>query len=169
MIRLQSILVATDFSDPSDAALAYGRELARAFQATLHVVHVVEDIGGRLSGLPNVPESYVDYGRWRREAVEAAEVRLGNLLSQEDRERLRGITRAVLAHAPVRAILEYADEHHIGLIVAGTHGRGVVGRVLMGSVAERLVRFAACPVLTVRHPEHEFVLPDALQRFTGPV
>ena len=48
------------------------------------------------------------------------------------------------------------------LIIAGTQGRGGVAHLLMGSVAERVVRTAPCPVLTVRHPEHEFVIPDAL-------
>ncbi len=50
----------------------------------------------------------------------------------------------------------------IGCIVMGTHGRGAITRLLMGSVAERVVRSAPCPVLTVRHPQHEFVMPDLL-------
>ncbi len=68
MIALTQVLVATDFSETSDAALLYGRELARAFGATLHVIHVVEDISGRIGDLPNVPEAYVDYGRWQQDA-----------------------------------------------------------------------------------------------------
>jgi hypothetical protein len=53
---------------------------------------------------------------------------------------------------------------HIDLIVVGTHGRGAVAHLFVGSVAERVVRTAPCPVLTVRHAEHEFIAPDALQR-----
>jgi nucleotide-binding universal stress UspA family protein len=62
-----------------------------------------------------------------------------------------------------RAILEYARDAHVDAIVVGTHGRGKLAQLFMGSVAEKVVRYAPCPVLTVRHPEHEFVLPDALQ------
>ena len=59
-------------------------------------------------------------------------------------------------------IVEYARNHGVNLIVMGTHGRGAVAHLLLGSVAERVVRLAPCPVLTVRHPEHEFVQPDTL-------
>jgi nucleotide-binding universal stress UspA family protein len=58
--------------------------------------------------------------------------------------------------------VQYARDESIDLIVMGTHGRGPFSHLLMGSVAERVVRAAPCPVLTVRHPEHEFVGPDAL-------
>jgi len=64
--------------------------------------------------------------------------------------------------SPAMAIVDYAREAHSDLIIMGTHGRGAMAQLLMGSVAERVVRTAPCPVLTVRHPEHEFVLPDAL-------
>ena len=64
--------------------------------------------------------------------------------------------------ATAAAVVQYAREFDIDLIIVGTHGRGAVAHLLMGSVAERVVRTAPCPVLTVRHPEHEFVLPDAL-------
>ena len=60
-------------------------------------------------------------------------------------------------------IADYAEESDVDLIVMGTHGRGLLAHVFMGSVAERVVRIAPCPVLTVRNPEHEFVFPDALQ------
>jgi nucleotide-binding universal stress UspA family protein len=56
--------------------------------------------------------------------------------------------------------VKYAKARQIDLIVMGTHGRGTVAQILEGSVAERVVRLAPCPVLTVRHPEHEFVVPD---------
>jgi nucleotide-binding universal stress UspA family protein len=62
----------------------------------------------------------------------------------------------VLGH-PVSEILSYARDRQVDLIVMGTHGRGPLGHVVMGSVAERVVRRAPCPVLTVRPEEHEFV------------
>ena len=63
-------------------------------------------------------------------------------------------------------IVAYAREKDIDLIVVGTHGRGLAAHLLMGSVAERVVRTAPCPVLTVRHPQREFVTPDALVAVT---
>jgi len=66
------------------------------------------------------------------------------------------------AASPAFAIIDYAKENAIDLIVMGTHGRGALAHLLMGSVAERVVRLASCPVLTVRHPEREFVTPDTL-------
>ena len=66
------------------------------------------------------------------------------------------------SNAPALTIVNYAKEMNIDLIVTGTHGRGTMAHLLMGSVAERVVRLAGCPVLVVRRPEHEFVVPDAL-------
>jgi nucleotide-binding universal stress UspA family protein len=68
----------------------------------------------------------------------------------------------ITSNTPSRAIVDYAKEERIDLIVAGTHGRGAVAHALIGSVAERIVRTAPCPVLTVRQPEHEFVVPDRM-------
>ena len=65
------------------------------------------------------------------------------------------------------AIVEYARVEDIDLIVIGTHGRGALAHLVMGSVAERVVRFAPCPVLTVRHPEREFARPDTLAAVAG--
>ena len=65
------------------------------------------------------------------------------------------------------AIVDYAKSANIDLIVIGTHGRGAMAQLLVGSVAERVVRTAQCPVLTVKHPEREFVVPDALAAVTN--
>ena len=65
--------------------------------------------------------------------------------------------------SPAAAIATYAKSADIDLIVLGTHGRSAVEQLLVGSVAERVVRTAPCPVLTVRHPEREFVLPDSAE------
>ena len=61
---------------------------------------------------------------------------------------------------PAEEIVKYAKKHDIGLIVMGTHGRGTMAQLLVGSVAEKVVRTAPCPVLTVRHPEHASHRPD---------
>lgn len=159
MIALKNILVATDFSEPSDAALIYGRALARTFKSTLHVVHVMENVSAIVYGA----ESYAVAMPEIQQGVEdSARKQLDDLLVDNDPNPLP--TRRVLltASSPAAAIVDYAGREQIDLIVTGTHGRGGVAHLLMGSVAERVVRTAPCPVLTVRHPEHEFVIPDAL-------
>ena len=160
MIRLKTVLVATDFGESSEAALTYGRDLARAFDATLHVLHIVQNVytvwgtEAYISVLPDL----------QRDVEDAARVRLEALLSDEDRMALHATAVVRTSSAPAAAIVEYAHDAKIDLIIMGTHGRGAVAHMLMGSVAERVVRTAPCPVLTVRHPEREFVLPDALVR-----
>jgi Universal stress protein UspA and related nucleotide-binding proteins len=149
MIVLKHILVATDFSPASDAALTYGRALAKTFGARLHLLHVAENFFLR----PTLTDPY---------ALKAAVGRrLDERLTAED--RIERSAHAVLETSdhPADTIAEYAKSTHIDLIVMGTHGRTGVSHLLVGSVAERVVRTAPCPVLTVRHPEHEFVLPDA--------
>jgi nucleotide-binding universal stress UspA family protein len=158
MIRFRNVLVATDFSEPSDVALTYGRELTRRFEATLHLLHVAEDVFPLYLGEANttvLPEL-------QDEIEEAARKQLAALLCDEDRSELHANAVIRASRSPAAAIVEYAQEHRIDLIVLGTHGRGAIGHLLMGSVAERVVRTAPCPVLTVHSHEREFVLPDAL-------
>jgi nucleotide-binding universal stress UspA family protein len=149
MILLKHILVATDFSDPSEVALDYGRALARTFGASLHLLHVMENLFLRpVPGDPYVLKA-------------ASQKHLNERLTDEDRTSLRAVAALETSDSPADAIVKYAKAHDIELIVMGTHGRGTVARLFVGSVAERVVRMAPCPVLTVRHPEHDFVVPDA--------
>jgi len=158
MIAINNILVATDFGEAADSALRYGRELAGRFGATLHVLNVVEDAFASAFAVEAysavVPEML-------KEVESAARGRLHELVVDSDGSGPR-TTSAIRTGSPICAIVDYAREHDIDLIVMGTHGRGALAHVVMGSVAERVVRLAPCPVLTVRNPEHEFVRPDAL-------
>jgi len=158
MIALKNILVATDFGEAADAALAYGRELARTFDSALHVLNVADDVYVRLGG-----DAYVAVLPDLQKDLEAeAKKQLDALLVDNDPKPLP-IKKVVLtSSATAAAIVQYATDRNIDLIIVGTHGRGAVAHLLMGSVAERVVRTAPCPVLTVRHPEHDFVVPDAL-------
>jgi nucleotide-binding universal stress UspA family protein len=159
MIILKKVLVATDFGPASDSALRYAQALAHGFGAELHVLHVVENLLTRaIDGYGYAaisPEVQLDVERAGRTQTEA-------LLSDEDRGELRAKTSTVTSNSPATEIIDYARKNGIDLIVMGTHGRGAIAHLFMGSVAERVVRMAPCPVLTVRNPEHEFVLPDAL-------
>jgi len=162
MIALKTIVVATDFGEASQAAFNYGRELARKFGATLHVFHVVDDAASRALALsagvlPDLTTSQVEVEADARRRVET-------LLSDEDKRDLHAVAAVETSNTPASAIVAYGQRVHAELLVVGTHGRGPITHILLGNVAERVVRTAPCPVLTVRHPEHEFVLPDALQQ-----
>ena len=160
MILLKHVLVATDFSDASGVALNYGRELARTFEATLHVIHAVDLLAARI---PMSQGHGYDLDHLQKEIEESARIAIAELVTKEDRTRLDAREAVVAALNPAEAILEYARDKTIDVIVIGTHGRTGLSRLVMGSVAEKIVRNAPCPVLTVRHPEHEFVRPDALE------
>jgi nucleotide-binding universal stress UspA family protein len=160
MMNLKHILVATDFGEASGTALAYGREFARRFGATLHVLHVVDDVAARVDLAGGLPP---DIGQIQADFEERARHDLDALVEEEDRRVLNARVVLLTSAVPERAIVSYASDEHIDLIVMGTHGRGPVAHLFMGSVAERVVRRGPCPVLTVRHPEHEFVHPDALE------
>ena len=162
MILIKNVLVATDFSETSDTALDYGREIARTFSATLHVVHVADSVYVAFGG-----ESYsTALPELQQDVEQAARTQLERVITQEDRTALHAQAVIVTDVAKAPAIIDYAHSHDIDVIVMGTHGRGGVSHLLMGSVAERVVRTATCPVLTVHHPEREFVAPDALVAVT---
>src|SRR5262249_35826429 len=150
MISLQRILVPTDFSEHSRKALLYGAAFAEKFGAELSLLHVFQ----------NLPVFQPD-------AVTMGPVVPGVDLTVSTREALQRHVQEVGVTVPVRLevregsayeeIVQVAKEAEVDLIVMGTHGRGWLAHVLMGSVTEKVVRRAPCPVLTVHHPEHEFV------------
>jgi nucleotide-binding universal stress UspA family protein len=153
MILLDSVLVAFDFSDTSMSALTYGENLAHTFGGRLHVLHVADVIATSTAQFypegPGDPEV---------KATELAMNQLCAFLSSHDGPAATPAVR--LSRSPADAIVKYAREIHADIIVVGTHGRGGMSRLLMGSVAEHVVRNAPCPVLVVRPREHEFVMPD---------
>ena len=163
MTTLHNVLVATDFSEPSDNALLYGRELAARFGATLHVLHVVQNIN--LSAYAAENFASLDPGL-QTQIEDEARRQLDELLIDSDKSGPPTVPAVLTSNTPALAIITYARDHHIDVIVMGTHGRGALAHLVMGSVAERVVRLAPCPVLTVRRPEREFVHPDTLAAVT---
>ena len=146
MIPPRNILVATDFSEPSLAALRCGREFARTYGATLHVMYVADSATERYSGDPFValpPELQADIEN-------AAKNQLDRLVTDADRRELRAIVVLRTATSPAAAIVAYAQASEIDMIVMGTHGRGGLSHLLLGSVADRVVRTAPCPVVVIR-------------------
>jgi len=158
MLAIKNILVPTDFGSAADAALLYGRELASRFGATLHLIHVVDSFP-----IASFPETYgVLTEKLQADLEEAAREAIAARLLDSDGSGPRTARAVITSASPVMSIVDYAKTYGIDLIVMGTHGRGALAQFMMGSVAERVVRVAPCPVLTVRHPEHEFVWPDTL-------
>jgi universal stress protein A len=145
----RTILVATDFSEHADSALAYAAELAARFDGTIHLVHCIT------IPLVSVPELGLAYSSTVMESLTAD--------AQDKLDERAALYRDRVAMAPVR--LEVGDARDIidraaalidaDLIVMGTHGRRGVRRFLLGSVAEAVLRSAPCPVLTIRPQAHE--------------
>ena len=158
MITLKNILVATDFSDCSDAAFLYGRNFARAFDATVHLLHVVSDLSSHVVQAGVV----MDLDELQRDLEDEARKRL-DAIAEAEKGVLRVRPVVLTSSATAHAIVGYARDEAIDLIIVGTHGRTGLTHFVMGSVAQHVVRAAPCPVLTVRHPEREFARPDALQ------
>jgi nucleotide-binding universal stress UspA family protein len=155
MIDLHRILVPTDFSKFSQNALTYAVAFAEKFGAEIVLLHVVQDLAlfipEAVLGTPAVTPPVEQF-------IAAAKTALERTVKELN---LPGITirPAVAEGVPFEEIIRAARDQDVDLIVMGTHGHTGLAHMLMGSVAEKVVRKAPCPVLSVRHPEHEFVHP----------
>jgi nucleotide-binding universal stress UspA family protein len=150
MFKLETIVFATDFSECADHAKQYACEFATQFHAELHVLHVIPDPSINLPdfGMGLAPVLMDNMAELRKQAEQSAIAEL----SRQAGSAVNQCRRVVLATrfgAPFSEILDYAREHSADLIVVGTHGRSGVVHMLLGSVAEKVVRKADCPVLTV--------------------
>lgn len=151
MINLKKILVPMDFSKFSAKALRYAEELAEKFHSELHLLHAFEAVpimSGDSVYFP--PDVAAQEEEALRKTLDELEVHAS--------ESVQVVRKLILGH-PFVEIVKYARDNEIDLIVMGTHGRGAIAHMLLGSVAEKVVRKAPCPVLTVHDDEHEFVMP----------
>jgi nucleotide-binding universal stress UspA family protein len=147
MSAITRVLFPTDFSAHAEHAWSYGLLLAAQFSAEIHVLHV-------LTPPPRLTEAYA--AQIDPEALLAsARTEATAVLERHVREAK---TRGLVCHPAIRAgvdfreIIDYARASNVDLIVMATHGRTGLAHVLLGSVAEKVVRKAPCPVLTVKHP-----------------
>jgi universal stress protein A len=149
MIEFHRILAPTDFSAPARAALIYAAALAEKFASELIVLHVVQDLAIFLPDAVTVTPVALPPAEEMTAAVREGITRFiqnSNLAGRTIREEVREGT-------PHAEIVEFAREAGVDLIVMGTHGRSGLSHMLLGSVTEKVVRTAPCPVLTVR--EHQ--------------
>jgi universal stress protein A len=149
---IKNILVPTDFSAASKSALRYACKVADAFGAAVHVMHVFENPFGRetfLETCPPPPREYVEaLDRQARADLDAQ-------LTMEEQAKYSAVLTMRMG-VPAPEILRYIQEHGaIDLVVMATAGRGGVARLLMGSVADKIVRAAPCPVLTLHRGEQD--------------
>jgi nucleotide-binding universal stress UspA family protein len=149
MLNVRTILLPTDFSRSSRQALPHALFLARQFGAELHLLHAVVWRGEDSDPARAFPDREEILARMS----EIAESEMAALVAPHRGEplRLREVRERGLYAGPV--ILDYAREHDVDLIVIGTHGRRGPQHLILGSIAEEVVRHAHCPVLTVRAHE----------------
>ena len=152
MINLKRILVPTDFSESARHALLYGTSFAREYEGELLLLHVVENLTvGYASDLFPVPMAEVF-----DEISGYAKAELAKL-GAEVKQKGIAVRELVVQGKPSAEIVRVAREETADMIVLGTHGKGMLDKALFGSTAERVIRRAPCPVLTVGLEEHEFV------------
>ena len=146
MKTFNHIVVPTDFSDTARDALRMACAIAKGTPAAISLVHVVPDVWRQ----PWIAEAGIEIAEIQRDMEKDAHARLNALAAEEE---FGGVTvqPVVLIGAPPAAIGAWIDTHGTDLMVVGTHGHGPVRRFLLGSVAERLIRMARCPVLAVPH------------------
>lgn len=153
MIAIKKVLFPTDLSDAAAEAQLYACALAEQFGAELHVLTVIQDMN-LVSPDPNMP--------WAIPASSLVEVRsnleasLLKIPSAEWSDQ-HVVHRAIRTGVPYLEVEKYAKEHDIDVIVVGTHGRTGLTHLLLGSTAEKIVRKAPCPVLTVHPKGHQFI------------
>jgi nucleotide-binding universal stress UspA family protein len=155
-IHITRILCPVDFSECSDHALRYAQDLAEAFGAELKLLHVVEVPFLPSYSMAGVPDLSMPIEQLEEGAREHLEKVLERTRQQVEGIEVSGEVRPGTAFVE---IIDTAREMDADLIVMGTHGRSGLKQLLIGSVAEKVVRKAPCPVLTVKHPEQDFELP----------
>jgi len=154
-IKVDKVLCPIDFSDNSEYAARYAVAFAKAHGAELILLHVMPP------PMYAVPD-YTGIHEFSPEEIRQFEEQVRKRLD-DFTAGLRGeydkVDSALANGVPFVEILRTAKDRDVDLIVMGTHGRTGLPHMLIGSVAEKVVRKAPCPVLTVRHPEHEFEMP----------
>lgn len=162
-MKLHRILAPTDFSRSSGFALEWAANLAEALRADLTLLHVVSEEEGRILEEVIGEGAAVQVPRGVRENV--LEERRKKFTEQfrivlpEYLRKALTVEEVLRIGVPFLEIVKTAKEKDVDLIVMGTHGRTGLSHVLIGSVAEKVVHHAHCPVLTIKHPQYQFVAP----------
>lgn len=149
MAAIKKVLCPTDLSDECRAAFELACEWATQFGAELHLLHVVAEL---TNPYPYLGPPFNEAASWESMIRLKAHAAL-DAWPVPDRYKSLKVVRELRSGSPIANVLQYADEKKIDLIVMGTHGRHGFSHLLLGSVAENVVRRARCSVLTVRPAE----------------
>ncbi len=148
-MQVKSILVPVDFTENSRNALRYASELARRFEASVSALHVIPD--------EEVAGVYIQKRSPERiEELQAGVKEEFDKFIPEDVAKDVRVQKLIRVGEPYVEVIRQAKEGKADLIVMATHGRGGISHTLLGSVAEKVVRKASCPVLTVKHSDFQF-------------
>lgn len=151
MVTIRRILFPSDFSDLALHALTYAKFFAKTYEAELHVIHVVDEAS--LYWMAMGPNS-LPVGPPPDELIQLTQTEMGKFVERHLKDFPTRVVTEVILGRPSRDIVDYASKHAIDLIVIGTHGHSGLSHALLGSVAEKVIRQAPCPVVTIRAP-HE--------------
>jgi nucleotide-binding universal stress UspA family protein len=162
-MKLTRILAPTDFSKFSGFAMEWAAYLAQCMKAELILLHVIPEEEGKIIEEVIGEGAVVQIPKGVRQNV--VEERQKKLTDQYEMDIARDIKAAIKVEkltrigVPFLEIIKIAKEKDVDLIVLGTHGRTGLAHVLIGSVAEKVVHHAHCPVLTIKHPQYKFIAP----------
>jgi nucleotide-binding universal stress UspA family protein len=148
-MEIKSILFPTDFSEGSSQALQYAVDMAKRYGAKLYLLHVIYEISEGIGWyVPHVSmdEMYKDIEKSAKKELERFGV--------EELSGLKDVEYRTITGIPHKEIIKFANANRTDLIIIGTHGRKGVDKIIFGSTAEHVVRYAPCPVLTVRLPKY---------------
>ncbi|KKK97325.1 hypothetical protein LCGC14_2653870 [marine sediment metagenome] len=152
MISLKKILCPIDHSDCSKEALKYAVSFAMKDEAKLYLLHVI-DIRSFDESLDTMTRQMPD-----DETMKQLKTKLFECVPEEIRNDMQ-VEALVVQGIPFAEIISIAKKNKVDMIVMGTHGRTGLAHIMIGSVSEKVVRKAHCPVLTVRQSDHKFVMP----------
>jgi nucleotide-binding universal stress UspA family protein len=155
MVNIKNILYPTDFSEHSLVALPMALDLTDRYGASLHCLHAL-DLGHEFY---LASEYLAPFPIDEASVRSSVEERLESFAQEHVKKASRPLRQVVVLGKPFVEIIRYCQEEKIDLIVLGTHGHSALASILLGSVAEKVVRKAPCAVLTIRHPEHRFTAP----------
>lgn len=144
---MKQIATALDFSDASESVLNAAIALAKSQSATLHILHVMEPEPS-YTAYGMTPEEFPAIQIFQQESQKRAEIKLSQAMATA-RAELSDVRTELMIGSPLHAIVDYLKQKSIDAIVIGSHGHGAVAALLIGSVAEGLVRKAVCPTLVI--------------------
>jgi nucleotide-binding universal stress UspA family protein len=144
---MKTIVTALDFSDASESVLAAAISIAKSQQACLHIVHVMEPEPS-YTAYGMTPEEFPAIQVFQQESQKRAEAKLNQAVTTA-KEQLSDVRAELMVGSALHSIIDYVHKTAADLVVLGTHGHGAVAALLIGSVAEGLVRKAVCPTLVI--------------------